>query len=119
MMLSPQHRVLLQGWQTELLLGTGEGLAAISHLLNDFSITRATHVDAVTYIHFMFDRHEVVRADGLWVESFLPGPVTVGGLEDAARTELLALFPELAEGEVPSMQAARPLLKRWEAALFA
>ncbi|MEM6467635.1 MAG: Hint domain-containing protein, partial [Pseudomonadota bacterium] len=119
MLLSPQHRVLLRGWQTELLFGTCEGLAAVGHLLNDHSIMPAGDVDRVTYIHFMFDRHEVVCADGLWAESFLPGPRTVNGLDEGPRVELMKLFPELGLDNVPEMTSARPILKRWEAALFA
>ncbi|MEL7254538.1 MAG: Hint domain-containing protein [Pseudomonadota bacterium] len=118
MLLSPQHRVLLRGWRTELLLGTKEGLAAVVHLMDDQRVTRATDVEEVTYIHFMFDCHEVVCADGLWTESFLPGPYTVKGLEAGPRAELVKLFPELDEDEVPRMDPARPILKKWEAALF-
>lgn len=119
MLLSPQHRVLLRGWQTELLFGSHEGLAAVWHLINDHSVTRAMDVEDVTYIHFMFDRHEVVSADGMWAESFLPGPRTVDGLDEGPRAELMKLFPELDAGGVPEMTSARPILKKWEAALFA
>ena len=119
MLLSPQHRVLMRGWQTELMFGVGEGLAAVRHLLNDHSVTRAMDVDDVTYIHFMFDRHEVVCANGLWAESFLPGPLTVTSLEEGSRQELLKIFPELDAEQIPEMTSARPILKRWEAALFA
>lgn len=118
MLLSPQHRVLLRGWQTELLFGTHEGLAAVTHLLNDHSILPAPDIERVTYIHFMFDCHEVVCANGLWAESFLPGPRTIGGLEDGPRGELFKLFPELGLRRVPAMTSARPILKRWEASLF-
>ncbi len=118
MLLSPQHRVLLRGWRTELLFGTQEGLAAVVHLLDDCAVTRAMDVDEVTYIHFMCDRHEVVCADGLWAESFLPGPRAVNGLEAGPREELLKLFPDLGRDDVPEMTSARPILKKWEAALF-
>ncbi|MEM6588273.1 MAG: Hint domain-containing protein [Pseudomonadota bacterium] len=118
MLLSPQHRVLLRGWRTELLFGTQEGLAAVVHLLDDRAVTRAMDVEEVTYIHFMFDRHEVVSADGLWAESFLPGPRTMRALEAGPREELLKLFPDLGRGDVPEMTSARPILKKWEAALF-
>ncbi|MEO0371109.1 MAG: Hint domain-containing protein, partial [Pseudomonadota bacterium] len=71
-----------------------------------------------TYIHFMFDRHEVVCADGLWAESFLPGPRTVRALDAGPREELLKLFPALGAEEIPEMTSARPILKKWEVALF-
>ncbi len=119
MMFSPQHRVLLRGWQAELFLGTSEGLAAIGHLVNDQSITRSAKAETVTYVHFMFDRHELVCADGIWAESFLLGPMTWGALGHDAQRELEKLFPGMVYGQLPNMQAARPMLKKWEAALFA
>ena len=119
MLLSPQHRVLVGGWRAELLFGEAECLSAVRHLVNDSSIAPAEDVDRVTYVHFLFDRHEIVFADGLAAESFLPGPMTLGGMPDAARDELLALFPDLARSGLPALAAARPLMKGWETALLA
>jgi len=45
--------------------------------------------------------------------------MTLGMLPDAARDELLALFPDLASAEAPALRAARPLMKGWETALLA
>ncbi len=67
----------------------------------------------MTYVHILFDRHEVVMADGAWSESFQPGERTVAGLDPAARDELFRLFPELAAGQ--AWPAARQTLKRFEA----
>lgn len=119
MLLSPQHRVLVGGWRAELFLGEREYLAAACHLVNNRTIAPAHDVDRVTYIHFLFDRHEIVFADGLPAESFLPGPITLAALPDASRDELLRLFPALARRQAPPMKAARPLIKAWEAALLA
>lgn len=119
MLLSPQHRVLLSGWHAELLFGAGEVLAAVKHLVNDRTIAVAHDVDRVTYIHFMFDRHEVVLADNLPAESFLPGPMTLSALDRDARDELVALFPGLAAGGHCPLTSARPQLRRWEASLLA
>jgi len=119
MLLSPQHRVLLQGWRTQLMFGTDEMLAAARHLVNGTSIDVAEDVSAVTYIHFMFDRHEVVYADGLEAESFRPGPLTLSGMSPGSQRELVRLFPELARAAAPAFTAARPLLKGWETAFLA
>jgi len=119
MLLSPQHRVLVGGWRAELLFGERECLSAALHLINGDTVAPADDVESVTYIHFLFDRHEIVIADGLAAESFLPGPMTLGMLPDAARDELLALFPDLASAEAPALRAARPLMKGWETALLA
>ena len=119
MLLSPQHRVLVSGWRAELMFGEPDLLAAAGHLVNDRSIRVAPDVEAITYIHFMFDSHQVVFADGLAAESFLPGPMTLPALGGAARDELFKLFPDLERGVAPRMRPARPHLKRWEAALVA
>ena len=69
----------------------------------------------VTYLHLLFDGHEVVRADGCWSESFQPGRRVTGALDAAVREELLAIFPELACTDGPAFPAARTTLKPWEA----
>ncbi len=66
----------------------------------------------VTYVHLMFDRHQIVQTHGLWSESYQPGARTLGAMPDPQRDELLRLFPELAEpGAYP---AARMTLKGYE-----
>ena len=66
----------------------------------------------VTYIHLMFDRHQIVLSDGAWSESFQPGDLTLAGMDQAQRDELLALFPEVAVAE--GYDAARPTLSSRE-----
>jgi Ca2+-binding RTX toxin-like protein len=91
---SPQHRMLLQGWQAELLFDEMEVLAAARMLVNDKTI-RAEEGDTVTYVHMLFDEHEIVMAEGALSESFHPGHVGWGALAEASREEILALFPQL------------------------
>jgi Hint domain len=114
MLISPQHRVLVSGWRTELLYGLGEMLAAAAHLVDGKAIHVATDVTEITYIHFMFDRHEIVFADGVAAESFRPGPMTLPALPSGSQRELRALFPDLDLGIAP----ARPMLKGWESSIL-
>lgn len=94
---SPWHRVLVCGQRAELMFGEHEVLVAAVHLVGQPGITRD---DApVTYVHVMFDTHQIIRSEGAWTESFQPGVKTLSSMEDAQRAELLALFPELAEQE--------------------
>lgn len=118
MRLSPQHRLLLNDSRVPLLFGEAEVLVAARDLIDDHRILRDPAPGGVTYIHFLFDRHEIVCADGLAAESFRPGPQTLPALPDASRQELVRLFPELADTGSPALSAARPLLKKWEAALL-
>jgi hypothetical protein len=49
----------------------------------------------VTYIHLMFNAHQIVFANGAPSESFYPGPMALSALASPARRELCHLFPEL------------------------
>ncbi|QYK40117.1 MAG: Hint domain-containing protein [Paracoccaceae bacterium] len=115
LIVSPQHRMLVAGARPELLFGEREVFAAAVHLLGRPGVSRLVDPSPVSYLHLMFDRHEVIRADGAWTESYQPGPASVAGLDDAARDELLALFPMLRRGE--RIAAARATLKAHEARL--
>lgn len=118
-MVSPQHRVLVRDSLAELLFGEGEVLVAAKDLINDHSI-RPLPGGEVTYVHLMFDTHQLVFSDGLETESFLPGPQTTSILEQPFVEEICKIFPELdpLTGEGYS-QTARPTLKHYEARLLA
>jgi Hint domain len=114
---SPQHRVLVQGWQAELFFGCDEVLVPAKHLINGDDIVQEP-VDEVLYFHLMFDRHEVICSNGTMSESFFPGDQIM--LQDrGVRAELLALFPELCAANSPFRQTARATVKRREARLLA
>jgi hypothetical protein len=94
LVVSPQHRVLLSHWMAELMFGEDEVLVAAKDLVNDCSV-RVLEGGEVTYVHLLFDRHEVVFSEGLPTESFLPGPQVLSALEAPVRDEVLELFPEI------------------------
>ena len=119
LMLSPQHKVLVRDSLAELLFGEGEVLVAAKDLINDRSVTRRPGGE-VTYVHLMFDRHQVIFSEGLETESFLPGPQTTDVLEQPAVDEICALFPELDPVTGAGYGGAvRPTLKGYEARLLA
>ncbi|RVT83924.1 type I secretion protein [Rhodobacteraceae bacterium CCMM004] len=118
MLVSPNHRVLVANDRTALYFEEREVLVAAKHLVNGDGIVQA-QASGVSYIHFMFDRHEVVLSDGSWTESFQPGDYTLKGIGEAQRREIYALFPDLAEREgIDSYVAARRTLKKHEARLL-
>ena len=118
MMVSPNHRVLVANDRTALYFDEHEVLVAAKHL----AAGKGVHsVDAAgaSYIHFMFDRHEVVLSNGAWTESFQPGDLTLKGMGNAQRSEIFDLFPELkTDAGVENYGAARRTLKRHEAMLI-
>ncbi|WP_336097899.1 Hint domain-containing protein [Roseovarius sp. CH_XMU1461] len=109
---SPQHRMLIADWRAELWSGEPEVLVAAKRLVNDRTILRQP-VARVTYCHMLFDKHQIVMAEGCASESLHPGRQAILGLSDESRAELLALFPELdpelmGQGE---RETARPVIR--------
>jgi len=118
MLLSPNHRVLVANDMTQLYFEEREVLAAAKHLVGMAGI-HTVDVTATTYVHFMFENHEVVLSDGAWTESFQPGDQSLKGVGNAQRGEILELFPDLAtRAGLNSYQSARKSLKKHEARLL-
>ncbi|MGR3759221.1 Hint domain-containing protein [Roseobacteraceae bacterium NS-SX3] len=118
MMVSPNHRILIANDKTALYFEDREVLVAAKHLTGLAGV-EAVETSTVTYIHFMFDQHEVVLSDGAWTESFQPGDQTLRGLDSAQRSEIFELFPELqSQDGRKSYASARRSLKKHEARLL-
>ncbi|EAQ27033.1 Hint domain-containing protein [Roseovarius sp. 217] len=118
MLLSPQHRILLNSDRAALYFEEREVLAAAKHLMGIEGVEQV-ETRAATYIHFMCDQHEVVLSNGTWTESFQPGEQVLDGMGAAQRNEIFDLFPELRAIEgIDAYQAARRSLKRHEAQLL-
>lgn len=113
MLVSPQHRMLMTGPRAEMFFGEHEVLVAATHLVGEAGVSRV-FPNGVTYIHLLFDRHEIIRADGCWTESYQPGDLTLKGMDSTQREELLLLFPDLGEDST-LYPAARLTLKGHEA----
>lgn len=116
-LVSPQHRMLFTGYRAELLFGDSEVLVPAKHLIDGRDVVRREQ-DEVTYIHIMFDRHEVIYAEGIATESFHAGDVGLSAICEAAREELFALFPELRTAPGHHCETARVCLKKHEAQLL-
>ncbi len=114
---SPEHRMVLTGAQTEMMFGTAEALVAARALIDGDRVWQSLGGD-VTYFHVLFDQHELIYSDGALTESFHPDANALHGVPRAARDELLALFPELDSGAHGYGPTARPVLKATEIALL-
>ncbi len=114
LMVSPQHRMLVGDWRSALLFGEDQVLVAAKHLCNGSTI-RAQSQPCVTYVHLMFDRHEVIFAEGIPSESLQLGTESLKSLGTAAVAELQSLFPDMMADRV---QTARSCLRHHEATLL-
>ncbi|MEE9427627.1 MAG: Hint domain-containing protein [Paracoccaceae bacterium] len=114
---SPQHRMLVQGWRAELFFGGSEVLVPAKHLIDgDFVVQEPAKT--VMYYHILFDQHEIVTSNGVLSESFFPGDHIL--LNDVSvRAELLELFPDLANRVQSGLfKTARPTLKKKDASVL-
>lgn len=116
MVVSPNHRFLSSSAQTQLLFGEIEVLVAAKFLTILEGVEQVCPQD-VSYIHLMFDRHELVLSQGVWTESFQPGDHSLSGMDEDQRQEILTLFPALngkRDRGKKQFVAARRSLKKYE-----
>lgn len=95
LIVSPGHRMLVQGQAARALFNTSEVLVSASDLVNGRSVAVETSLLDVTYIHLMTEAHQVIWANGLETESFHPANADLALLDPSQRAAMLALMPEL------------------------
>lgn len=117
LLVSPQHRMLIDDWRAPYLYGHAEVLIAAHCLVNGKSVTRVEG-GTVDYIHLLFSRHEIVFANGAKSESYFPGHA-VSRSERETNAEILALFPELARTGGRDLKTVRPVVHPREGRLIA
>lgn len=115
-LVSQQHRILIRSGMAQALFGDAEVLVKARDLVNGSSVRLLESETQVTYVHLLFDQHEILLAEDLPSESYLPGPETLASFDADTQGELLRLFPELG-GQLPRrpFPAARPILRHKEA----
>lgn len=110
---SPQHRMLFRHIRIPLLFGEDAVFVRAKSLAASFE---EVYVDSglpeITYYHLVFDRHEVIFAEGAATESFHAGPEGLAALSPEARAEFFEIFPEVSMGvEKPASYCT---LRSWE-----
>ncbi|WP_239025469.1 Hint domain-containing protein [Roseicyclus persicicus] len=118
LIVSPEHRVLVTGRAARDLWGEDEVLVRAADLVGDRYITVDHSLRETWYIHLMLDRHQVIWANGLEVETFHPGFMGLDHLSGVQRDLLFDLRPELAGNPDLYGAAARRMVSRAEAAIL-
>lgn len=108
LIVSPQHRLLIRSAIATRMFDSAEVLVAAKHLLEIDGIEVVEDADSVTYVHFTFDDHQIVYANGARTESLYLGQQALGALSPAARQEIHRIFPGL-RGDQLAWASARPL----------
>ena len=117
-LVSPWHNVLIRNDRAARFFEDSEVLSAAGHLTGLDGVDVAD-VGSVTYIHFMFDQHQVVLSNGMWTESFRPDEKVLDSLGSRQRRQILDLFPDLGRPEGrKAYQPARKALSKAESRLL-
>ncbi|MBV0912431.1 Hint domain-containing protein [Anianabacter salinae] len=113
LVVSPQHRIYVEDWRAELLFGTEAVLIAAKDFVNGVDVVQ-DEVDIVTYVHLLFDSHQIVLSEGVPTESLYPGPFAIDAMTEDARREVLEIFPGIVD-HLGFGPVAAPRLKAHEA----
>jgi hypothetical protein len=116
---SRQHRMLLGGWRAEMHFGATEVLVAAGALAGHPGIALDDQPGRWSYHHLLTPQHEILTAEGVPCESFLPTEYSISLLSPAMRLSLLAALPALGHGTKGYGPPARPIVKRWELPVLA
>ena len=92
--LSPDHRILLEGAVARVLFNTDEVLVPAVQLIDDAKLRRMPLRRNQRYYHLMLERHQVIWANGLACESFHPGDADLLALENQQRLAFIEVAPD-------------------------
>lgn len=117
---SRQHRMVAQSDVVRRMLGAAAVLVAAIRLTKMPGIFVDSTIERVEYFHLIFERHEVIFAEGAPAESFLMNADAQRTLSKAQREEFAALFPDAINArdfgipvyEIPSHMRQKKLVDR-------
>ncbi len=108
LLVSRQHRMVVSPQAAKPDCRDGDVLVSAIKLTGLPGVFVDETVDEVEYFHMLFDRHQVIFAEGAPTESLFPGAQALRAVSLEARAELFQLFPELIDaGYTPD--SARPI----------
>jgi hypothetical protein len=109
--LSPNHRVLISGPNSELLFGESEVLVPVKSLVDDLTIQNELPFSGVTYFHLLLEGHHLVDTSGLLSESLFVGDQSMLAVTEQAQDDLVATLSEDDWQKQAEVTAIRPLVK--------
>jgi len=118
LVVSPEHRIIIRGPIAQDLFNTPEVLVAAKDLVDGQAIAVDTTARDVTYVHLLFDQHQVMWANGVETESFHPASAALASLDVQDRARLSGMYPELEADPYQYGTYARRNLTTSEAAIL-
>lgn len=97
LIVSRQHRMLVSSTITKRMFGETAVLVSAIKLTALPGVFIDHSLETVTYLHLLFDQHQVIFAEGAPTESLFTGPEAMKALSPEVREEIIAIFPEIAD----------------------
>lgn len=120
LLVSPMHRILVQGWAVELCCGAERVLAHALHMVDGKQITQDRPNAAVVYHHLLLDRHAIIFSEGLATESMFLGEMIAHMLPEPDLLAIEAMIGRrLADAALAHPQTSYRCATRSEAAQIA
>ncbi|WP_319638953.1 Hint domain-containing protein [Rhodobacter sp. Har01] len=118
LLVSPQHRMVVQGPAARMLFNADEVLVAAEDLVDGKGVAVDMTAREVTYHHLLLERHQIVFANGLETESFHPSATELDTVSAPDRARLLAILPGIEVDPQTYGDFARRSLSGPEAAIL-
>ncbi|MEM8774418.1 MAG: Hint domain-containing protein [Pseudomonadota bacterium] len=96
LVVSRQHRILIQSAIAARMFGTAEVLIPAIKLTDMPGIFVDEKIEQIEYVHLLFDRHEILYAEGAPAESLFTGPEALKAVAPDAKEEIMTILPEVA-----------------------
>lgn len=98
LVVSRQHRILVRSAIAQRIFGVDEVLVPANKLTEiDGVDIKQDNPEGIEYFHLLFDRHQIICANGAKTESLFTGPEALRAVSPEAREEIETLFPEICE----------------------
>ena len=92
LMVSRQHRILVASRIAQRMFDCAEVLVPAKDLLALDGVDLLSDCKSLSYFHILFDKHEIVFANGTPSESLHLGPQAINSISNEALEELCAVF---------------------------
>ncbi|MEM0976564.1 MAG: Hint domain-containing protein [Pseudomonadota bacterium] len=113
--LSPEHLILFDHALTEIMFSVSEALISAKSLGDHPKIKRSSK-NIVDYWHLSTGAHDLVRANGLWVETLYLGKEAWSRMTRPQKQEIVSIFPDVFGQDLDQIQKCRLEFSRAEAA---
>ena len=113
LLLGPSARLLHRHARVAEIIGVPSALAPVRGFVDGMGVIRVDPISPVPVFHLCLAQHRTIRASGIEIESFHPGPASDAMLDPELMSLFLAFFPHIRKIE-DFGPLAHPRLTRFE-----